>query len=161
MGDKRGGWSGKTLVWLPNSKLNSECTEEGALCGSNGRRDLSPIQVRFVGVQQYSHAKCFHASIRAFLFSPSVTHRNSFVHPPHNDSLIRQKYIDGTLSLAFVFLSILIITIGATRTREEFRESREIDTYAYTLGKYVHMACVFRETHPRKCLQIFKWQTCV
>lgn len=101
MGDKRGGWSGKTLVWLPNSKLNSECTEEGALCGSNGRRDLSPIQVRFVGVQQYSHAKCFHASIRASLFSPSVTHRNSFVHPPHNDSLIRQKYIRGTLSLLF------------------------------------------------------------
>ena len=80
-----------------------------------------------------------------------------------------QRFVDSSKiytwnafsSLAFVFLSILIITIGATRTREEFRESREIDTYAYTLGKYVHMACVFRETHPRKCLQIFKWQTCV
>lgn len=156
----------KVLVWLPNSKLNSARKVHrggsAAACAmrftANGRRDLSPIQVRFVGVQQYAHTELPHVRVYALPIL-SFCHASKFL-CAHTPRSIRQKYIYMKRSFVSVFPSILIITIGATKTRKEFRESREI-VHVYLWEICTYGVYVFRETHPRKCLQIFKWQTCV
>lgn len=111
---------------------------------ANGRRDLSPIQVRFVGATIRTRYQVPYA-LHSLLLLSRVEIPLCADHVPYSllpvHRFVKNICIHGTHFLP----TILII---ATKTRKEFRESRKIDTYTYTLGKYVHMAaCVSRETH--------------
>lgn len=119
---------------------------QSARCGS--RQTVGEIYLRFRSdllAQQYAHATKFHTYAPSIL--SSFCHASKFLCAPITsrialtvDRFVKNICIHGTR-----FLPTILIIAGATKTRKEFRESREIDTYtvrSWEICTHGGIACI-------------------